>query len=1305
MGCNEQPLQGGTQEKIESSVVIPVFNQWELTRACLKALAATTRGKSIEVIVVDNASSDATPDVCPVFGKQLFGDAFRYFRCTSNRNFGPASNLGARMAVGEYLVFLNNDTIPQPGWYQPLIDDFSKFPDIAATGPLLVYPECEPFGHMVQHLGVSVSPFVQVGHLYEGIPASSPLVRKRRFFQIITGACMVIPRKLFIAAGLFDEQFKNGFEDVDLCVRLWRQGRRMTVNPEAKVVHYASRTPGRHKHEEANAGHLFQKCRDKIMIDQHVHLKNDGMFLRLGQWLKLHASLPSDQCRRLDALAAAASYEELKALLVRFPFWENGRRRLLALCPTGAERTVLQSSLYRLYPGGDTALEFYISAAAAGDRKQASIWFDNVVDFCKPLEEYAASAQSSSLWCEQIGLADIAVQYAEWLAHIENFDTEHLRPFLAKFWHVLVTNRTVLRPNEEWAYTAWRYNVDLPRRERAALDPVPDDGTAFSILMPVYNPKIEYLTAALDSVLAQDYPHWELCIADDASTDAEVTAVLTRYAAQDARIRCVRREENGHIAAATNTALAMARNPWVVLLDQDDLLTPDALGMVARAVAKHPDGLLFFSDEDKIDDRGCIFNPHFKNGKWDRELLLCQNYICHLAVYRTDRLRALGGMKEGFRSSQDHELVLRYTAGTDPATLIHIPHVLYHWRAHAESTATRIDAKGEAVGSARRAAQTVLDDLAPGATVCTLPGSQWGRVRYPLPAKLPLVTLVCDMGEALPLLKAQLAALHTGTAYSKVEILVLHSEACPEPEVARARRIADGRHHVRLLALPAGWSQARRLEHARRHAHGQVLGFLSAGVEPVSEGWLEDLVACLWRDDMAACGGKVISRGGTMAHGGLLVDAEGRLKEFFKGVSVFRAIWFGWNKLARTVDALDGLCFFTKSELLEQAGGFDASLPESSIQDYCLRLGERGLHTVWWPHAEFMLSRERTAQIMNRSRIEPVFQERWANRLTPCNENLVIEEGRWALYGNNAAYEAQPVVSSPLPETGGKGDFSAEDYLALYPDVRACGMDPLTHYLHHGIREGRKPCRSRIDYSRLTPERIAAFQAAPKGNIVVCTSLVGNYDRLLPPAFLNDGWRYVCYTDDDLPSYGIWEFRPIPYRHDDPTRRSRWVKLHLPELFPDADWVFWIDSNIVIAEDLSPLLTARERKFPLYSMPHPARTCIYEEAAACIVAKKDNQEIIKKQITEYAMQGMPKNFGLFETGIFLLNPKHKDAKKLFSEWWYELNNYSKRDQISLPYVLYKNNIIIGALFPGNISGRRYSGIHVLTHAETRWIVI
>ena len=266
---------------IESSIVIPVYNKWELTEACLKSIAAHTDIAKIEVIVVDNASTDGTREYCSLLGKQLFGAAFHYARNPENRNFAGASNQGAELANGAFVLFLNNDTEVQPGWYQPLIDDFSAYPNLAATGPLLVYPTLSPLGRTIQHLGTVISPIFQLAHLYSGIPVASPLVRRRRFFQAITAACLVVRKDLFLEAGKFDEKFINGFEDVDLCARLCGLGYQLTVNPDSIVVHYESQTTGRLEHEEANGFLLMKKSLFSLLPDWHMHADRDKLLLRL----------------------------------------------------------------------------------------------------------------------------------------------------------------------------------------------------------------------------------------------------------------------------------------------------------------------------------------------------------------------------------------------------------------------------------------------------------------------------------------------------------------------------------------------------------------------------------------------------------------------------------------------------------------------------------------------------------------------------------------------------------------------------------------------------------------------------------------------------------------------------------------------------------------------------------------------------------------------------------------------------------------------------------------------------------------
>ncbi len=983
--------------EIESSVIIPVLNHWELTRACLKALAATTAGKAVEVIVIDNASSDATPEACPFLGKQLFGAAFRYHRCATNLNFGPASNLGAKLATGKFLIFLNNDTVPLPGWYQPLMEDFTAWPDIAATGPLLLYPESRPFGYTVQHLGVFVSPILRVGHLYAGISADCPLAQKRRFFQIITAACMVMRRSLFMEAGMFDENYVNGFEDVDLCARLCAKGYRMTVNPLARVVHHTSQTPGRHQREEANSQYLIAHSLLFLVPDWHLHLKNDGMYLRLGAWQALQASLPPEQCDRLDKTAAGASREALGALLTRYPFWENGWRLLTDMPAEKAEAMALKLARFKLYPSPDGAMGLYETACALHDKKTAASALGLLKSFCKPLEEYRSSAASLHEWCNKIALPELAEQCAAWLDGAERFKTEVYQPFLTEFWNVVPDGS--LRPHWDWAYTLWRHNIDLPRRRQEANSTHSFDADrAFSVLMPVYNPKAEHLIEALESVIAQEYPYWELCIADDASTDPVVKMILARYSQKDARIRIACREKNGHIAAATNTALEMARYPYAALMGQDDALTPDALRMVAEAIVEHPGGLLFYSDEDKIHDDGFIFYPYFKNGRWDWDLLYGQNFVNHIGVYRTDRMRKIGGFKEGFRGAQAFDMLLRYTAGADAADLVHIPRVLYHWRAHAGSKAQEdMGSKSEVLGSAVKAVQAHLDMFFPKAEAQVLPGSQVLRVKFSLPDKRPLVRLICAVGDDIILLEEQLSAMMGKTTYGKCEVFFLISQALPKEQLVKIQRLVGNHKNIHLVTYAAHLSLAERLMLATGQAREDILGFLSGGAAPLTENWLEELVSSLWRDGVGAVGGKLLRRNGAVAHAGYLTDASGSIRPIFQGLNGDSPDWFNWNQLARTVDALDDMCLFTRTATLTEMGGFSAAAGYAAVPDYCLRLSEKGLRTVWWPFAEFMLLDDRAARDCGKRMADSASLAQWAGRVAPFNENLLAAGADWTL--------------------------------------------------------------------------------------------------------------------------------------------------------------------------------------------------------------------------------------------------------------------------------------------------------------------
>lgn len=404
---------------IESSIVIPVYNRWDMTRQCLKSLAANTDCDRIEVIVVDNCSSDATEKGCQFLGKQLFGDSFTYIRNDVNRNFAGACNQGAEVARGEYIIFLNNDTTVQHGWHAPLINDFRDFPDIAATGPILLYPQETPFGRTVQHLGVYVTPFHTLGHLYRNIPAASPLAKKRRFFQAITGACMAIRKKLFMEAGRFDEGFINGFEDIDLCARLKAMGYRLTVNPDSQVIHHESQSQGRHD----NTGHNQRLLREKsirfLAPDYHLHLENDDLYLRISKWQVMMPAMPGKMLEKLDSGLSSMTTEQIKEAVIAHPYWENGWTKLLERINAKDNRDIFYRPYFALFRDNPEDLLHLVDIL---DTRENSELFSECLLALRKFDTPPAKTLDAAHLCLELvrkeNLPQIAAQYS---AYIENY--------------------------------------------------------------------------------------------------------------------------------------------------------------------------------------------------------------------------------------------------------------------------------------------------------------------------------------------------------------------------------------------------------------------------------------------------------------------------------------------------------------------------------------------------------------------------------------------------------------------------------------------------------------------------------------------------------------------------------------------------------------------------------------------------------------------------------------------------------------------------------------------------------------------
>ena len=984
-----------------ASIVIPVFNKWSLTEDCLRSLKRTLPAEGVEVIVVDNASNDETLSSCPVLGQALFGDSFIYHRFETNLNFGPASNEGARTGTGRYVLFLNNDTIAQPGWFEPLLNDFTEYSDLAATGPVLMYPGNGPLGDTVQHLGVTISLGYDVGHLYEGIPAESSLVQERRFFQVITAACMLMPRELCLRHGGFDEGYINGFEDVDFCARLWAAGYRMTVNPASRMYHLASQSPGRHEHEAENFARLKKSTLHNFMPDWYLHAESDGCPLRVTQWGSTLPYIPPKGQAALAPFLATNDITALADLIKRNPFWYEGYKALAEkLMQSGdiqGSHAVLLS-LSQLHPLPETLFVLLDSAYRMDDVQATDRSLELMRGYCSSFESRVQHVQVMGSWVDTMGLDALTAEFQQWLDTVDAFRETVFLPFFRRVQPIIATNR--ISSLCHWVYPVWRDLQDVPERQRLAeqRSPAPNCGIAFSLLMPVYNPEEEYLRSAVRSVLEQEWEHWELCLADDASADPSVRLLLTELSSLDSRIRVTFRERNGHIAAATNTALAMASHAYVALMDQDDILTPDALREMALAIENNPAGMLFYSDEDKMDDVEEFFSSYFKQDYWDQDMLLGQNFVNHLGVYRTERLRSLGGFRDGFPGAQDYDMLLRYTEGLDPACMVHVPKILYHWRAHQASTASHINVKTDVIDSNVRVLVEHLSRCGIDAVPEVLPASHYTRVVFALPAPPPPVSLIVDAGEDVVQATALIQSIIGTSGYAKTEYVLAFDETVDRLHKRQLEAWAPCQ--VKLLPLGAHFSSAARINAAVRVCSGKIIGVLGKGIVPLGRDWLEEIVSRLMQDGVGVLGGRLLDRSGNVVHTGHYVAAEGELFSLFRGLPRQAPGYFAWVQLPRTVVSVDPRCFFTRKSVFTEAGGLNDALEASAI-DYCLRLGRVGLRTVTTPYAEFLCSGNADAPWENDGVVcEPGLTAIWQEKLSPCHPSLDRGHGDWTMHWN-----------------------------------------------------------------------------------------------------------------------------------------------------------------------------------------------------------------------------------------------------------------------------------------------------------------
>lgn len=890
------------------SVIMPCFNQGRYLDEAIASVLAQTFSK-VEIIVIDDGSTDE-------FTVRLL-DNYQRPQTTVIRtpNQGPsaARNVGVQHAQGQYILPLDADDRIAPTYLEQAVPLLDADPNVG-----IVYAKAETFGASTEISDLPPYQFPQI--LLGNMIFNTSLYRKTDWEKV----------------GGYNENMVWGWEDYDFWLSLIELGRDVIQLPEVLCFH--RRVPGSRSHQ----------------MTQTYWVKS------YTQLFRNHPQLYTDH---IDTL-----FQELVSL-----------------------RDELQTTHQELHHTRQDAISAHARLAQA---------LDQVVEQAtriKALEQFQAQAQtilaamqSSKFWHlrnqwsrvqQRLGWrveSDELVPYAPLdvttLQPTQPVAVPAVRPLPVRLrtkakkgiqvWRErgtvglfrFIAERQQARSRQYNSYQQWiEANEPTPAEHRKAQQTIaqwPLQPT-FSIIMPVYNVEAAWLEKAIASVLAQTYPHWELCIADDASSKPHIKPILDRYSKLDSRIKVALRSQNGNIVAASNSALDLATGEYIALLDHDDELAPHALYENAKLINQHPDADFIYSDEDKIDTRGQRSDPFFKPD-WSPDYFHSCMYTCHLGVYRTDLIRKIGGFRAGYDGSQDYDLVLRLVEQTQ--RIYHIPKVLYHWRIIPASVTSGEAAKPWAYEAAQRALADMVQRSPYPGKVEPGPRAGFHRIRRDIQGN-PLISIVIPSAAAMLdtpdgpicLLEQSIRSIRDRSTYRNYEIVLVDGYDVPDP-ILEAIAGPD----LRLIRCADPFNFSQRINLGAKAAQGEMLLLLNDDVEVITPDWLESMLEFAQQREIGAVGAKLFFANGTIQHIGVMV-LSGNPGHAYRGIAGDHPGYYLSNLVNRNYLAITAACLMIRRDLYFEIGAMDETFPLNyNDVDLSLKLHQAGYRNVVTPYAQLI---------------------------------------------------------------------------------------------------------------------------------------------------------------------------------------------------------------------------------------------------------------------------------------------------------------------------------------------------------------
>lgn len=550
---------------------------------------------------------------------------------------------------------------------------------------------------------------------------------------------------------------------------------------------------------------------------------------------------------------------------------------------------------------------------------------------------------------------------------------------------------------EQWIKNHVATDEELKEQRRYDFEYKP----LISILIPTYKTPKHLLVETIDSVFKQSYENWELCIADGNSQEDYIVEMLEAYKNQDNRIKVKYLDENKGIAGNTQECYYMANGDYIGLFDHDDLLEPNALFEIVKAVNKDRSIDFIYTDEDKINEKSDHrFDPHFKQD-YAVDTFWSYNYICHFSVFRKDLMAKIGGFREGFNGSQDYDIILRATEAA--GNVHHIPKILYSWRVHSGSTAGNPQNKMYCYDAAKKALNDAL--LRNGIKGEAFDGKFIGsyEINYEIIGS-PMVSIIIPSKDNIKKLDATIKSIFNKSSYSNYEIVVVENNSKKEETLKYYEKIQELYKNVKVITWDKEFNYAQVNNFGAENASGDFLLFMHDDVEVINNDWLIKMIGLAQRNDVACVGSKIYYKDNTIQHGGIILGVNGSIGYAHRNLQKYENGYFLRLGITHNLSAVSGACLLVKRLVFNEINGFDESFAlKYGDVDFCLRALNIGKVNVWTPSAQLYHNKNRKSKYdekvikEDRNRFEKRYAEFLEKGDPYYSPNLTLERENFSL--------------------------------------------------------------------------------------------------------------------------------------------------------------------------------------------------------------------------------------------------------------------------------------------------------------------